>query len=165
MAKAFEVHDLRTLKDEIVQLRNRKSELLVQLRRLEKERNQCRAERDEKNKVASENFVRVRELKEARDKNNRAIQELKMVRRSVLEEMKEAIQKAQSLNEEIKSLEIDEKEIRQSHQIRKRIESLDWKLQTTPTMGIAEERQLTEQVNALMNQLGDISVSAGDPVT
>ncbi len=160
MAKAFEVHDLRTLKDEIVQLRNRKSELLVQLRRLEKERNQCRAERDEKNKIASENFVRVRELKEARDKNNRAIQELKMVRRSVLEEMKEAIQTAHSLNEEIKSLEIDEKEIRQSHHIRKRIESLDWKLQTTPTMGIAEERQLTEQVNVLLNQLGDISVSA-----
>ncbi|NHJ01969.1 MAG: hypothetical protein EAX86_07470 [Candidatus Heimdallarchaeota archaeon] len=159
MAKAFEVHDLRTLKDEIVQLRNRKSELLVQLRRLEKERNQCRSERDELNKVASENFVQVRELKEARDKNNRAIQELKMVRRSVLEEMKEAIQKAQSLNEEIKSLEIDEKEIRQSHQIRKRIENLDWKLQTTPTMGIAEERQITEQVNSLMNQLGEISVS------
>ncbi|MFX0014223.1 MAG: hypothetical protein ACFFB2_07010 [Promethearchaeota archaeon] len=159
MAKAFETQDLRILKDEIIQLRNQKSQLLMRLRKLERERNQSRTERDELNTIASENFAQVRELKELRDKNNRAIQELKMVRRSVLEEMKDLIIKAQSLQEEIKSMDIDEKEIRQSRSIRKRIDKLDWKIQTTPSMGIAEERQLTEQVNSLMNQLGEISVS------
>ncbi len=159
MAKAFEVQDLKVLKDEIIQLRNQKSELLSQLRKMERERNQNRIERDELNTIASENFAQVRELKDLRDKNNLAIQELKMVRRSVLEEMKGLIEKVQSLKDEIKSLDINEEEIRQSRSIRKRIDKLDWKIQTTPSMGIAEERQITEQVNSLMNQLGEISVS------
>jgi uncharacterized coiled-coil DUF342 family protein len=159
MAKAFEVQDLRVLKDEIIQLRNRKSQLLSRLRESERERNQYRSERDELNKVASENFTQVRDLKDLRDKNNRAIQELKAVRRSVLEEMKELIEKAKSLQAEIKSMDITEKEIIQSQSIRKRINSLDWKIQTTPSMGVAEERLLTEQVNNLMEQLGEISVS------
>ena len=77
-----------------------------------------------------------------------------------IEEMKDLIEKAKSLQEEIQSLEITESDIKKSHHLRKRIDSLDWKIQTTPTMGIAEERQLTEQVNALMAQLGEISVSA-----
>jgi uncharacterized coiled-coil DUF342 family protein len=160
MAKAFEVQDLRALKDEILQLRSRKSQLLSQLRKLERERNQCRDARDELNKVASENFAQVRDLKTLRDKNNRSIKELKLVRRGVLEEMKELITKAQSLNEEIESMDIDENEIRRSYGIRKQIDSLDWKIQTTPSMGVNEERQLTEQVNNLMEQLGDISVSS-----
>lgn len=160
MAKAFESHDLRVLKDEIFQLRNSKSQLLTQLRKLERERNQYRDSRDELNKVASDNFAQVRDLKVLRDKNNYSIQELKLVRRGVLEEMKGLIEKAQSLNEEIKSMDIDEKEIQLSHNIRKRIDSLDWKIQTTPTMGISEERQLTDQVNILMEQLSEMSVSA-----
>lgn len=159
MAKAFEVQDIRTLKDEIIQLRNRKFQLLSQLRKLERERNQNRSERDELNTIASENFAQIKELKDLRDKNNRAIQELKMVRLSVLEEMKGLIKQAQSLQAEIKSMDIDEKEIQQSYSIRKRINSLDWKIQTTPSMGIAEERQITDQVNSLMKQLGEISVS------
>ncbi|MCK4848599.1 MAG: hypothetical protein KAT16_06225, partial [Candidatus Heimdallarchaeota archaeon] len=77
----------------------------------------------------------------------------------VLEEMKGLIEKAKLLQEEITSLEITEHDVQQSHRLKKRIDSLDWKIQTTPTMGIAEERQLTEQVNALMSQLGEISVS------
>jgi len=159
MSKAFEIHDLRSLREEIIQLRDAKADLLVNLRKMEKERNQNREDRDKLNKVASENFGQVRELKEHRDKNNRSIQELKSVRRSVLEEMKGLIEKAKSLQEEITSLEITENDIQKSHRLRKRIDSLDWKIQTTPTMGIAEERQLTEQVNALMSQLGEISVS------
>ena len=159
MSKAFEIHDLRGLREEIIQLRDAKADLLVNLRKLEKERNQNREDRDKLNKVASENFAKVRDLKDHRDKNNRSIQELKSVRRSVLEEMKGLIEKAKSLQEEITSLEITENDIQQSHRLRKRIDSLDWKIQTTPTMGIAEERQLTEQVNALMSQLGEISVS------
>ncbi|MHA2226793.1 MAG: DUF7121 family protein [Candidatus Hodarchaeales archaeon] len=159
MAKAFEAQDLNTLKDEILQLRTRKSQLLSSLRKLERERNQCRGERDELNTIASDNFTQVKELKDLRDKNNRAIQELKLVRRSVLEEMKGLIDKAQSLQAEIKSMDIDEKEIRQSYSIRKRIDSLDWKIQTTPSMGVTEERQISEQVNRLMEQLGEMSVS------
>lgn len=159
MSKALEGHDLRALKDEIIQLRNRKSQLLTELRQRERERNQYRDSRDDLNKVASDNFAQVRDLKVLRDKNNRSIQELKLVRRGVLEEMKGLIQKAQSLNEEIKSMDIDEQEIRLSHNIRKRIDTLDWKIQTTPTMEISEERQLTDQVNSLMEQLNEISVS------
>ncbi|MHA2289503.1 MAG: DUF7121 family protein [Promethearchaeota archaeon] len=159
MSKAFEVQDLRSLREEIIQLRDQKADLLSNLRKLEKERNQRREERDNLNKLASENFAKVRGLKDQRDKNNRAIQELKAVRRSVLEEMKELIEKAKSLQEEIKSMDITENDIKKSHSLRKRIDSLDWKIQTTSRMGIAEERQLTEQVNVLMEQLGDISVS------
>ncbi|WP_455143063.1 DUF7121 family protein [Candidatus Hodarchaeum mangrovi] len=159
MAKALDSTSLKTLKDEILDLRNRKDELLQKIRESEKERNQFKAERDELNTTASQKFAQVRELKEKRDKNNRSIQELKEVRRDVLEEMKGLIEKAKGLQEEIKSMDISEKEIRQSHSIRKRIDELDWKIQTTPTMGINEERQLTEQVNALMGQLGEISVS------
>ncbi len=160
MAKAFEIHDLRNLREEIVDLRDQKAVLLSKLRKREKERNQNREERDTLNKIASDNFSQVRELKIQRDKNNRSIQELKAVRRSVLEEMKELIENAKSLQEEIQSLEITENDIKKSYHLKKRIDSLDWKIQTTPTMGIAEERQLTEQVNALMGELGEISVSA-----
>ncbi len=159
MAKAFEGQELRNLKDEIIQLRDRKSQLLSQLRKLEHERNQNRNERDELNGLASDNFAQVRELKVLRNKNNQSIQELKMVRRSVLEEMKGLIDKVQSLQDEIKSMDINVKEIKESQSIRKRIDRLDWKIQTTPSMGITEERQLTEQVNILMEQLGEISVS------
>ena len=42
MTKAFEVQDLRSLREEIVQLRDQKAELLANLRKLEKERNQKR---------------------------------------------------------------------------------------------------------------------------
>lgn len=159
MAKAFKVQDLGDLKAEIMQLRTRKSQLLDTLRKLERERNQNRAARDELNQVASENFGQVKELKALRDKNNRAIQELKAVRRSVLEEMRSLIGNVRLIQEEIQSMEISEKDIRHSHSIRKRIDTLDWRIQTTPGMGIAEERQLTEEVNKLMDQLGDISVS------
>jgi uncharacterized coiled-coil DUF342 family protein len=159
MSKAFEIHDLRNLREEIIQLREAKADLLENLRKLEKVRNQNREDRDKLNKVASENFGKVRELKEHRDKNNRSIQELKSVRRSVLEEMKDLIEKAKSLQEEITSLEITENDIQKSHRLRKRIDTIDWKIQTTPSMGIAEERQLTDQVNALMSELGEISVS------
>jgi uncharacterized coiled-coil DUF342 family protein len=159
MSKAFEIHDLRNLREEIIQLRDAKADLLVNLRKLEKERNQNREDRDKLNKVASENFAKVRDLKDNRDKNNRSIQELKSVRRSVLEEMKELIEKAKSLQDEITSLDITVNDIQQSHRLKKRIDTLDWKIQTTPSMGIAEERQLTEQVNVLMSQLGGISVS------
>ncbi len=159
MTKAFEVQDLRNLREEIVQLRDQKADLLSNLPKLEKERNQKREERDNLNKLASENFAKVRGLKDQRDKNNRAIQELKAVRRSVLEEMKELIEKAKTLQEEIVSMDITEQDIKKSYSLRKRIDSLDWKIQTTSRMGIAEERQLTEQVNMLMEQLGDISVS------
>jgi len=159
MAKALDSTSLKTLKDEIYDLRNRKDDLLHKIRESEKERNQFKGERDELNTIASQKFAQVRELKEKRDKNNRSIQELKEVRRDVLEEMKGLIEKAKGLQEEIKSMDISEKEIRQSHSIRKRIDELDWRIQTTPTMGVNEERQLTEQVNALMGQLGEISVS------
>ena len=159
MAQAFEGQDLLDLKDEILQLRARKSQLLDQLRKLERERNQNRAARDELNQVASENFAQVKELKTSRDKNNRAIQELKAVRRSVLEEMRSLIENVKLIQEEIQSLEISEKDFHHSRSIRKRIDTLDWRIQTTPGMGIAEERQLTEEVNRLMDQLGDISVS------
>jgi len=64
MSKAFEVHDLRSLREEIIQLRDAKADLLVNLRKMEKERNQNREDRDKLNKVASENFGQVRELKE-----------------------------------------------------------------------------------------------------
>lgn len=160
MSKAFEVHDLRNLREDIVNLRDQKASLLSKLRKLEKERNQNRDERDRLNKIASDNFSQVRDLKTQRDKNNRSIQELKAVRRGVLEEMKELIEKAKSLQEEIKSMEITENDIKKSYHLKKRIDSLDWKIQTTPTMGIAEERLLTEQVNALMGELGEVSVSA-----
>ena len=99
MSKAFEIHDLRSLREEIIQLRDAKADLLINLRKLEKERNQNREDRDKLNKVASENFGQVRELKEHRDKNNRSIQELKSVRRSVLEEMKGLIEKAKLLQD------------------------------------------------------------------
>ncbi|MHA2108358.1 MAG: hypothetical protein ACW99R_11670 [Candidatus Hodarchaeales archaeon] len=42
MTKAFEVQDLRSLREEIIQLRDQKADLLSNLRKLEKERNQRR---------------------------------------------------------------------------------------------------------------------------
>ena len=60
MTKAFEVHDLRSLREEIVQLRDQKAELLSKLRKLEKERNKNRDERDKLNGIASENFTKAK---------------------------------------------------------------------------------------------------------
>ena len=128
MVNVLEAQDLKSLKKEIVELRNQKTDLLEKIRQLESQRNKSRTRRDELNKIASESFAKVKALKVERDENNRSIQELKSVRRSVLEEMKIAIEKAKSLQEEIKSLDINENDFRQSKKIKKRIDPFFFEL-------------------------------------
>lgn len=159
MNNVLEELDFDHLRDRIDDLREQKEVLLSNLRKMEKSRNEFREERDKLNKTASEKFSKVKELKKGRDETNIKINDLKITRKSVLEEMQGLIEKAKALQTEIQSLNITKVELNKSKKLRSQINKLDWNLQTTSQMDIAEERQIIERINALSSQLQQISVS------
>ncbi|MFX1513697.1 MAG: coiled-coil protein [Promethearchaeota archaeon] len=150
------------LRDELTELSEKRETLLTKVRKLEKERDTFREERNRLNTVAADCFKQVRELKEKRDDNNKEISELKETRQSVLEEMRLMIKRAQELKGHMTE---DKSEARKkrvnSRRLERSIDELDWKLQTTPGMNIEEERQLVEKVSHLMVELDSIRMNEG----
>ena len=155
-----EQEDLEKIREDVDILQEKRQGLLEKLRALEKERDHFREERDKSNTQANDAFGKVKVLKKKRDETNEEIRELKAMRTSVLEEMRDRIQKADELKNAMAEMGEKEKSTGvSSRHLRRKIKGLDWKLQTTPSMKIDEERQLIEQVNTLMDQLSEVQVS------
>jgi len=91
------------------------------------------------------------ELKEKRDALNEKVRELKGLRDTARNARKEKRVKILSLREELRAL-AKNKPPRSMHEIQEEIESLEWKIQTTP-LAFKEEKTLIDQVKPLEAQL------------
>ncbi|MFX0090779.1 MAG: hypothetical protein ACFFBD_03365 [Candidatus Hodarchaeota archaeon] len=153
--------EINALRDQLNELKQKKDNLLIEIRRLEAERKKYKEERDLHNTNAAEFFAKVNDLKSRRDSTNTEIKEMKQIRQDVLAEMKLLIQKAQSLREDLRQEppEPQKKKGTSSRKLRRHIEDLEWRIQTTPAMSIVEEREIMSQVEELASQLNERTAS------
>ncbi len=110
--------------------------------------------RNQLNEQVKEIIVSAKEEREKRDQCNQLISEIKEKKTILLKEL-------EGFNEQIKRLEeqLDQSQEKSSEQkrrpniptrrIRKQIQDLEWKLQTTSNIAINEEREIVDQINRL----------------
>ncbi|MHA2232489.1 MAG: hypothetical protein ACXAB4_08350, partial [Candidatus Hodarchaeales archaeon] len=151
--------EIYNLRERVGQLRGDRDILFDRLRVAEKERETFRQKRDELNKLTSENFGKVRDLKNKRDFTNESIRDLKTMRQSVLDEMRLLIKEAQRLREEIPSEGRSAQGRADSRRFRREIEEFEWRIQTTAGMSVEEERLIMGEISRLSARLGDLEAS------
>ncbi|MFX1537386.1 MAG: helix-hairpin-helix domain-containing protein [Promethearchaeota archaeon] len=156
--------EIHALRDQLNTLKQKKDNLLMEIRRLEAERKKYKEERDLHNSQAAELFASVNDLKKRRDTTNTEIREMKQIRQDVLAEMKLLIEKAQNLRQDLQDIRQEtatapKKKGPSSRRLRRHIEDLEWKIQTTPAMDITEEREIMSQVEELASQLEEKTAS------
>ncbi|MFX0113368.1 MAG: coiled-coil protein [Candidatus Hodarchaeota archaeon] len=152
-------NEIYELRERVNYIRSERDGLFDRLQIAEKERDTFRDKRDELNKFTSENFGKVRDLKEKRDSTNETIRELKTMRQSVLDEMRLLIKKAQSLREEIPTEGRSAQGRADSRRVRREIEEYEWRIQTTPGISVEEERQIMSEISRLSTRLGELEAS------
>lgn len=92
----------------------------------------------------------AKSLKEKRDTANQKVQELKSLREQSRTEQKEKRAQLSKTKEKMHVL-IEKKPPRHLHDIEKDIETIDWKIQTTP-LSVKEEKVLVDHVKTLEKQ-------------
>jgi uncharacterized coiled-coil DUF342 family protein len=93
----------------------------------------------------------AQKLREQRDNINSEVKNLKETRNALTSTIKENIEQIRQLNEEHKS--IAQKKPRRTHRgLKEEVESIDWKIQTTPHT-LQEDKEMVEQVRQLETQL------------
>jgi len=90
-------------------------------------------------------------LKEKRDELNEKVRELKSLREQAKREREEKHTQILKLKEKMRSI-MEKKPSRDKHSLKEEIESLEWKIQTTP-LTLKEEKLLVDQVRILEAQL------------
>lgn len=93
----------------------------------------------------------ISRLKNARDEINAKVKELKQQRSQIKTEIAQKIAELKSLKEELERL-MKKKPARSLKILEKEVESLEWKIQTTP-LSLHEEKKLVEQVKELGSQI------------
>lgn len=105
----------------------------------------------EKRNKLNEQFKNLRaetlELRSERDKLNEKVKELKQQRNKMKTEIREKIGEIKKLSQEIKALTKKKPSIN-SQTLQKKVESIEWTIQTTP-LDLEEEKELVEQVKQL----------------
>jgi len=91
------------------------------------------------------------DLREKRDALNERVRELKNLREQAKAQRKEIHAQILKLKEKMRIL-AEKRPPRDMHDIEREIESLDWRIQTTP-LTLKEEKQLVDQVRHLETQL------------
>jgi uncharacterized coiled-coil DUF342 family protein len=93
----------------------------------------------------------ILKLRAERDRINDQVKELKQQRNNTTTRIREKIEEMKKLNQESRALA--KKRPSRSHQaLQKEVESVDWKIQTTP-LTLQEDRELVGQVKELEAQL------------
>ena len=150
--------EIKRIRNEINDLETQKSEAETNIKNLSKEMDKIKEDRDNFNKESALAFKKVNELKDKRDDTNKEIGELKTMREGVLVELKNEIENARNLRQQLND---EGKHInpQKMSQLNETVKKLEWRLQTTPNMPIEDERILSSQVDDLLVELDDLKLS------
>jgi chromosome segregation protein len=116
---------------EIEELTQRLSELKEQKNKLNAEANEWGEKRNKLNERFKSLRAEILELKDERDKLNEKVKEQKQQREEAKTEIHEKIEELRKLNQEINAL-TKKKPSRSLQTLKEEVESIDWKIQTTP---------------------------------
>jgi uncharacterized coiled-coil DUF342 family protein len=129
-------HQLAALKKELDQLNNEASNWAQKRNAIHEQIESLREE--------------AKNLKEKRNSTNQKVQELKSLREKTKTDQKEKCAQLSKTEEKMRVL-IEKKPPRHLCNIQKDIETIDWKIQTTP-LSVKEEKVLVDQVRTLEKQ-------------
>jgi uncharacterized coiled-coil DUF342 family protein len=135
----------------IEELTKKLSALKEQRDKLDAEAYEWAEKRNELNDKVKSLRDGILELRAERDRINDQVKELKQQRNDTTTRIREEIEEMKKLNQESKALA--KKRPSRSHQaLQKEVESIDWKIQTTP-LTLQEDKELVGQVKELEAQL------------
>lgn len=132
------------LNRELAALKEKLDKLNFEARKWAEKRNSIHERINKLQKEASD-------LKDKRDEINEMVRKLKGFREKAREERKERRVQILSLKKELRTL-MRKRPLKDMHEIQREIETLEWKIQTTP-LALNEEKSLVDQVRPLEVQL------------
>lgn len=144
--------EIKRIKQELEALEKEKREIQAKLDELQKELDSWIKKRDEKNNEVKALREKARELKAKRDEVNARIQELKKNKEEInaqLDLLYQEILEYRTKRDEYKQLR---RLNMPKEQIEKKIEKIEWELQTRPATP-ERERQLVDQIQVLATEL------------
>lgn len=145
MSRQEKVQKIEELTRELSLLREQKSKVEAEARELTEKRNKL-------NEAFKSLRSEILELRKTRDQINLEVKELKKQKNEIKREQVQKIEEIKNLRQETGEL-TKKKPSRSLKKLQEEIESLEWKIQTTP-LSLQEENKLVERVKQLEIQLG-----------
>jgi len=136
---------------EIEEFQQKLSVLKEQRTRLNKEASEWAEKRDKFNEHVRNLRTEIRELRIKRDKLNVKVSELKQLREKSRTEIRERIEEINRANQQVTTL-VKKKPLRSFQTLRKKMEEIEWQIQTT-SISLQEEKDLVTQVTELQTQV------------
>lgn len=134
------------------------NELTEKLRLLEEQKsvsddeaNTLAEKRDKLNERVRNSRSEIQELRSQRDEMNEKVKKLKLQRNDIKARIQEKIEEIKKLGEENRVL-AEKKPSRSHHVLEEEVESIDWRIQTTP-LTLQEDKELVGRVRQLESQL------------
>ena len=144
MPQDWKTQKIEELTEKLSALRNQKNTL-------EAEAKNYAEKRDKLNQELKSLRDEISRLKNTRDEINAKVKELKQQRNQIKMEIAQKFAELKSLRKELEPL-VKKKPSRSLKVLEKEVESLEWKIQTTP-LSLQEEKKLVEQVKELESQI------------
>jgi uncharacterized coiled-coil DUF342 family protein len=138
-------------KQEIEELARKLSALREQKDRLKAEAENFAEKRNTFNQKLKDIRIEILKLKNARNEANAKVKELKQQRSQIKTEIAQKIEELKGLRNELELI-LKKKPTKSFKALEKEVESLEWKIQTTP-LNLQEEKKLVEQVMQLQSQI------------
>jgi len=146
-----EAEELESLEERITELNRELATIKEKLDNLNLEARKWAEKRNAVHEQIKKLQKEASGLKEKRDAINEMVRKLKGLREKAREKRKERHAKILSLKKELGTL-MKKRPLKNMHEIQKEIETLEWKIQTTP-LALNEEKSLINQVRPLEAQL------------
>jgi uncharacterized coiled-coil DUF342 family protein len=144
LSKAQKEEQIKAVAQKLSELRNLRDQADAEARGL--------ADKRDKSNEQSRNFrIETSELRSKRDRLNEEVKDLKLQRSEFKERVPQKIEEIKKLKQERREL-TSKKPSRNRESLRREVEGIDWKIQTTP-LNMQEEKELVKQVKQLETQL------------
>jgi len=144
LSKQEKAHKIRELDQKLSTLREQRDKLNTEVR-------EWADKRDKLNQQIKNLRAEILELKDKRNELNEKVNELKQLREQARGEIRENIEEIKEIDQEIKAL-YKKKPSRSPQILKRELESLEWKIQTT-SLSLQDEKELVERVERLEVQL------------
>ncbi len=144
MSRSGKTQQIEELTEKLSVLKGQKSALKAEAKGLAEKR-------DRLNHELKNLRCEILRMKNARDEINAKVKELKQQRSQIKAEIAQKVAELKSLRKELEPL-IEKKPKRGLKALEKDVESIEWKIQTTP-LSLQEEKKLVEQVKQLESQI------------
>ena len=120
--------------------------------------------RNSLNEQVKELIKTAKEEREKRDKCNKAISEIKEKKNVLLKEVEGFEEQAETLDKQLNSESEKKNQTKRrpdlsAKKIRKDIQDLEWKIQTTSNLTISEEREIVDKIDRLEQKFRDVRES------